>query len=138
MPPIIPFALGSLGFLTCFEFTKYAQVLNAAIDDGVRVNLRSRFKVTVYRAVEGDEQSRRARRSAQNGDIFLNNISESGGWESIESGAAQENGNRTTRGKDREIKCYHTRASEVFEVLNVCPLSSSPAPFLNLSLLFVI
>lgn len=59
VPPVIPFALGSLGFLTCFDFAKYSNVLNNAIDNGIRVNLRMRFTCTVYRAIEGEENKKR-------------------------------------------------------------------------------
>ncbi|KAI1739368.1 ATP-NAD kinase-like domain-containing protein [Xylaria scruposa] len=50
VPPVISFSLGSLGFLTTFEFEKYKQHLNRIMgDEGMRVNLRMRFTCTVYR-----------------------------------------------------------------------------------------
>lgn len=50
VPPILSFALGSLGFLTNFEFTQYKAALNKIMTDvGMRVNLRMRFTCTVYR-----------------------------------------------------------------------------------------
>ncbi|TGJ85882.1 hypothetical protein E0Z10_g2852 [Xylaria hypoxylon] len=50
VPPVISFSLGSLGFLTGFEFEKYKQHLNRIMgDEGMRVNLRMRFTCTVYR-----------------------------------------------------------------------------------------
>ncbi|KAJ8123605.1 hypothetical protein ONZ43_g485 [Nemania bipapillata] len=50
VPPVISFSLGSLGFLTNFEFEKYKQHLNTIMgDEGMRVNLRMRFTCTVYR-----------------------------------------------------------------------------------------
>ncbi|KAI1828643.1 ATP-NAD kinase [Xylaria intraflava] len=50
VPPVIPFSLGSLGFLTSFEFEKYKEHLNRIMgDEGMRVNLRMRFTCTVYR-----------------------------------------------------------------------------------------
>ncbi|KAI1148638.1 ATP-NAD kinase [Nemania diffusa] len=50
VPPVISFSLGSLGFLTSFEFEKYKQHLNTIMgDEGMRVNLRMRFTCTVYR-----------------------------------------------------------------------------------------
>ncbi|EGG08099.1 uncharacterized protein MELLADRAFT_35211, partial [Melampsora larici-populina 98AG31] len=60
VPPIIPFALGSLGFLTNFDYSHYPTVLTQAMRHGVRVNLRMRFKCTVYRA---NDQNRRAIKS---------------------------------------------------------------------------
>ncbi|KAF3056382.1 NAD(+) kinase [Daldinia childiae] len=50
VPPVLSFSLGSLGFLTSFEFEKYKQHLNKVMgDDGMRVNLRMRFTCTVFR-----------------------------------------------------------------------------------------
>ncbi len=51
VPPILSFALGSLGFLTNFEFDKYKDHLDRIMGDGgMRVNLRMRFTCTVWRA----------------------------------------------------------------------------------------
>ncbi|KAI6093756.1 ATP-NAD kinase [Hypoxylon rubiginosum] len=50
VPPVLSFSLGSLGFLTSFEFEKYKQHLNRVMgEEGMRVNLRMRFTCTVYR-----------------------------------------------------------------------------------------
>ncbi|KAI7905766.1 ATP-NAD kinase-like domain-containing protein [Cokeromyces recurvatus] len=51
IPPVIPFHLGSLGFLTPFDFDRYKLHLHNAIDRGVRINLRGRLTCTVYRRV---------------------------------------------------------------------------------------
>ncbi|KAJ1819076.1 hypothetical protein LPJ56_003719, partial [Coemansia sp. RSA 2599] len=52
VPPIIPFHLGSLGFLTVFDHRHARRVLDSAINSGVRINLRMRFTCTVYRLAE--------------------------------------------------------------------------------------
>ncbi|KAJ5493334.1 NAD(+) kinase [Penicillium diatomitis] len=50
VPPVLCFSLGSLGFLTNFEFAEYKTHLNAVMGDvGMRVNLRMRFTCTVFR-----------------------------------------------------------------------------------------
>jgi NAD+ kinase len=50
VPPILSFSLGSLGFLTNFQFSEYKESLNKVMGDaGMRVNLRMRFTCTVYR-----------------------------------------------------------------------------------------
>ena len=86
VPPVIPFALGSLGFLTNFDIANYRETLNAAIDTGVRVNLRMRFTCTVYRAVTDDGScKRRAVRSGKTGGIFMKSLTREG-WDAIESG----------------------------------------------------
>lgn len=51
VPPILSFSLGSLGFLTNFEFASYKKHLNNIMgESGMRVNLRMRFTCTVFRA----------------------------------------------------------------------------------------
>ena len=54
VPPVIPFALGSLGFLTRFDFDRFPQTLTKAFHDGITVNLRLRFEVTIMRAQKKD------------------------------------------------------------------------------------
>lgn len=50
VPPILSFSLGSLGFLTNFEFTQHQSALDKIMcETGMRVNLRMRFTCTVYR-----------------------------------------------------------------------------------------
>jgi NAD+ kinase len=50
VPPVLPFALGSLGFLTSFEFERYKNHLDRVMgEEGMRVNLRMRFTCTVFR-----------------------------------------------------------------------------------------
>ncbi|KAI9276990.1 ATP-NAD kinase-like domain-containing protein [Phascolomyces articulosus] len=51
VPPVIPFHLGSLGFLTPFDFENYDKYLSHAMQHGVRINLRGRLTCTVYRRV---------------------------------------------------------------------------------------
>ncbi|KAI1175493.1 ATP-NAD kinase [Nemania sp. FL0916] len=52
VPPVLSFALGSLGFLTKFDFNEYQQSLNTAFATGVTVSLRLRFEGTVMRSQE--------------------------------------------------------------------------------------
>lgn len=61
VPPILSFSLGSLGFLTNFEFAQYKQHLDRVLgEQGMRVNLRMRFTCTVYRT---------SRKSTGNGEV---------------------------------------------------------------------
>ena len=54
VPPILSLSLGSLGFLTNFEYDGFKQSLNRVMgEDGMRVNLRMRFTCTVYRDSAG-------------------------------------------------------------------------------------
>ncbi|KAI9171621.1 NAD(+) kinase [Paramyrothecium foliicola] len=50
VPPVLSFSLGSLGFMTTFEFEKYKEHLNRVMgQDGMKINLRMRFTCTVFR-----------------------------------------------------------------------------------------
>ena len=50
VPPVLSFSLGSLGFMTTFEFEKYKQHLDRVMGDaGMKINLRMRFTCTVWR-----------------------------------------------------------------------------------------
>lgn len=51
VPPCLSFSLGSLGFLTQYEFDGFRETLEDAFRNGVRVSLRLRFEGTVMRAV---------------------------------------------------------------------------------------
>ncbi|BGP40340.1 hypothetical protein JCM10449v2_004301 [Rhodotorula kratochvilovae] len=127
VPPVIPFALGSLGFLTNFDIKNFRETLDAAIETGVRVNLRMRFTCTVYRAVTDDDGlPRRAVRSGKTGGIFMKSLTREG-WDAIESGKPLG----TPGGRDKEIKCFSTRAVESFEVLNDLVVDRGPSPYVS-------
>jgi NAD+ kinase len=56
VPPILSFSLGSLGFLTNFEYDRFKEHLNKIMgEEGMRVNLRMRFTCTVYRDGAGQD-----------------------------------------------------------------------------------
>jgi NAD+ kinase len=50
VPPVIPFSLGSLGFLTKFQYDQYRPTLTRAFQEGVTVSLRLRFEGTIMRS----------------------------------------------------------------------------------------
>ncbi|EFR04637.1 hypothetical protein MGYG_07644 [Nannizzia gypsea CBS 118893] len=50
VPPVLSFSLGSLGFLTKFDFDDYKETLKRAFTEGVTVSLRLRFECTVMRS----------------------------------------------------------------------------------------
>ncbi|KAI5859502.1 ATP-NAD kinase [Durotheca rogersii] len=56
VPPVLSFSLGSLGFLTKFDFNQYQDILTAAFRDGVSVSLRLRFEGTVMRSQKKGEE----------------------------------------------------------------------------------
>ena len=58
VPPVMSFSLGSLGFLTNFQFNQYKHQLDRIMgDSGMRVTMRMRFTCTVYRAAASNSSS---------------------------------------------------------------------------------
>ncbi|KAG8917902.1 hypothetical protein FRC00_013075, partial [Tulasnella sp. 408] len=139
VPPVLPFALGSLGFLTNFDFADHQKVIDNVIEKGIRVNLRMRFTCTVYRVVKPeDEKGGKRRKCIKKGDtgqIFLKNLEE-GGWERLEGNpneAVQPTGHKS---KDKDIMCFTTRPVESFEVINDLVVDRGPSPYVSLLELF--
>ena len=139
VPPVLPFALGSLGFLTNFDFADHREVMDMAIDSGIRVNLRMRFTCTVYRAVKPEDElggkRRKAVKKGETGEIMMKNI-EKGGWEALEGGYTGPSGAGTPKCRDKEIMCFTTRPVESFEVLNDLVVDRGPSPYVSLLELF--
>ncbi|KAF8160972.1 hypothetical protein B0H34DRAFT_806377 [Crassisporium funariophilum] len=138
VPPVLPFALGSLGFLTNFDFADHQAVMESAIDNGIRVNLRMRFTCTVYRAVVNEKgKGRKAVKKGETGEIMMKNI-EKGGWEALEGGwsGGFSMADGKPNAKDKEIMCFTTRPVETFEVLNDLVVDRGPSPYVSLLELF--
>ncbi|KAH8992770.1 ATP-NAD kinase [Lactarius hatsudake] len=138
VPPVLSFALGSLGFLTNFDFADYQATMDSALESGIRVNLRMRFTCTVYRVVkhESGRGRRKAVKKAETGEIMMRNL-EKGGWEALECGYHADQvaaGGRC--GRDKEIKCFTTRPVESFEVLNDLVIDRGPSPYVSMLELF--
>lgn len=134
VPPVLPFALGSLGFLTNFDFADHQKVMDSVIDKGIRVNLRMRFTCTVYRAVQPSDLSRKRKaiKKGDTGEIMMKNLEE-GGWDALEGNYSSI---PHTKCKDKEIMCYTTRPVESFEVLNDLVVDRGPSPYVSLLELF--
>ncbi|WVR00157.1 hypothetical protein IAU59_007299 [Kwoniella sp. CBS 9459] len=143
VPPVLPFALGSLGFLTNFDYAQYKQTVDKVVDEGIRVNLRMRFTCTVYRAIAPEEAALAAtakgnkKRKAikkPGGEILMSHV-DKGGWESLEGGNKDCTAS-DLEGKDKEILCFSTRPVEQFEVLNDLVVDRGPSPYVSLLELF--
>lgn len=139
VPPVLPFALGSLGFLTNFDFYGYKETIDKVVDEGIRVNLRMRFTCTVYRAVASGDitVSKGKKRKAikkRGGEILMSRV-DKGGWESLE-GPTPAASPSDFEGEDKEIMCYSTRPVEQFEVLNDLVVDRGPSPYVSLLELF--
>ena len=48
-PPVLSFSMGSLGFLTPFEFKSHEKILNEVISGNVAVLLRTRLRCTIVK-----------------------------------------------------------------------------------------
>lgn len=139
VPPVLPFSLGSLGFLTPFVFDRYKTSLTSALENGMRVNTRMRFTATVYRAIppsdpRASRYQRRAIKSGTTGEITMRNVKENG-WNSIEvqSDPYGEPSDVNERPhKDKEVMCFGSRPVETYEVLNDLVIDRGPSPFVSL------
>lgn len=58
VPPVLSFSLGSLGFLTKFDYAGFRETLTTAFTDGVTVSLRLRFEGSVMRSQHKGQQGR--------------------------------------------------------------------------------
>jgi NAD+ kinase len=114
----LPFALGSLGFLTNFDYANYRSTMDRVIDEGIRVNLRMRFTCTVYRAVAPEEadcaslgvcggggsgsgKSRRKAIKKPGGEILMSQVDKAG-WEALEGGPSRLQNTRKARMHSRK------------------------------------
>ncbi|KAF2681741.1 ATP-NAD kinase [Lentithecium fluviatile CBS 122367] len=57
VPPVLAFSLGSLGFLTKFDYGQYPFTLSRAFSEGITVSLRLRFEATIMRSQNRDHNS---------------------------------------------------------------------------------
>lgn len=136
VPPVLPFALGSLGFLTNFDFADHQHVVDRVLESGIRVNLRMRFTCTVYRAVKaGQCKKSKAMKKGDTGEIYMKTLEE-GGWEAVEGHSQTNLSTQAYKTRDREIMCYTTRPVETFEVLNDLVVDRGPSPYMSLLELF--
>ena len=74
VPPVLSFSLGSLGFLTKFDYDDYQETLTRAFRDGVVVSLRLRFEGTIMRSNRRRDPSDESKR-----DLIEELIGEEGG-----------------------------------------------------------
>jgi len=54
VPPVLSLSLGSLGFLTKFDYSGFRETLTTAFRDGITVSLRLRFEGTIMRTQNRD------------------------------------------------------------------------------------
>lgn len=166
VPPVIPFHLGSLGFLTPFDFEKFDLYLTRVMESGMRVNLRGRLTCTVYRKVNTENHKkssvklRNVLRNPVTGKIKI------GDWCSTSSKQHQDNHNLKKFGEvdgedydneeidddgalmndglsleedfaeQRQIPCFTTVPVEKYQVINDLVIDRGPSPYMSLLELF--
>ncbi|KAL8696614.1 MAG: hypothetical protein Q9201_007571, partial [Fulgogasparrea decipioides] len=113
VPPILSFSLGSLGFLTNFEFSSYKSHLNRIMGDhGMRVNLRMRFTCTVFR-------------SAANSTATPLSTTSSNKRSTLPSSASTSSLSNNHRKEPEMVE------GEQFEVLNELVIDRGPSPYVS-------
>ncbi|KAM5342601.1 hypothetical protein ACJ41O_013567 [Fusarium nematophilum] len=118
VPPVLSFALGSLGFLTKFDFEDYQRTLTSAFSKGVTVSLRLRFEGTVMR-------SQRRKRIE----------TEQGSEEDEEELQRQRDLVEELIGEEREDEHTH-RPDGTFEILNEVVVDRGPNPTMSYTEIF--
>ena len=149
VPPIIPFHLGSLSFLTPFPFSEYQTALHDLFSGkGPRITLRMRLSCTVYRSLHDQcgTNIRQARQCAVTGAIWTRKARESGSenrcqWQLLENEWIKDHLNSATppnpseedeqsRHNMQDITCYTTVPCETYEVLNELVVDRGPSPYM--------
>ncbi|KAL5347736.1 hypothetical protein ACLOAV_007145 [Pseudogymnoascus australis] len=119
VPPVLSFALGSLGFLTKFDFEDFQGTLTTAFRDGIKVSLRLRFEVTVMRC------QKRKRRLLQPGSGDTNEVVAVDGDEHEDRDLVEE-----LVGEEKADERTH-RPDGTYEILNDIVVDRGPNPTMS-------
>lgn len=120
VPPVLSFSLGSLGFLTKFDFDQYERTLDTALRKGVSVSLRLRFESTVMRSIEKKAGRPEAAAPSSEGE---------------EEGLVQRDLVEELIGVEAEDAHTH-RPDGTFEILNEVVVDRGPNPTMSYTELF--
>ncbi|KAA8568043.1 hypothetical protein MFRU_041g00480 [Monilinia fructicola] len=112
VPPVLSFALGSLGFLTKFDFGDFEKQLTTAFRDGVTISLRLRFEGTVMRS---QARKTKAIGNGENGD---------------EESAPRRDLVEELVGEEKEDERTH-RPDGTYEILNDIVVDRGPNPTMS-------
>jgi NAD+ kinase len=114
VPPVLSFALGSLGFLTKFDYDFFQDTLTKAFNDGVTISLRLRFEGTVMR-------SQKRKRLDVNGEgLQVEDQDSNEGRDLVEE----------LVGEEKEDERTH-RPDKTFEILNDIVVDRGPNPSIH-------
>lgn len=107
VPPVLSFALGSLGFMTQFDYEEHRKHLADVLQDGVTAALRMRIECTIFRA-----------KRSEDGDLLHN-----------DRDLHEDIISSDHHGEDAE-RATHT-AHESFSVLNDLVVDRGPNPIMT-------
>lgn len=128
VPPVLSFALGSLGFLTKFDFEDYQSILSAAFKDGVTVSLRLRFEGTIMRSQKRKRKPRPVADGKENGVVYLG-----------DEGEDEEHHHRDLVeeliGVEQENEHTH-KPDGTYEILNEIVVDRGPNPTMSYTEIF--
>ncbi|GAA5805595.1 hypothetical protein HPULCUR_011115 [Helicostylum pulchrum] len=158
IPPIIPFHLGSLGFLAPFLFTSYREDLEALFDGRLQNTAnRMRLSCTVYRYKHDPYCVTKAKRGAQDNTVWTQQSiisndktnqtsAESSNlhkWELMETAwmrkAFKQSAKKYVKDEsslDEKITCYSTVPAQTFHVLNEIIVDRGPSSNMSMLELF--
>ncbi|KAI9029813.1 ATP-NAD kinase-like domain-containing protein, partial [Phycomyces nitens] len=151
VPPIMPFNLGSLGFLTPFHFKNFREELDRLFgSEGIETTARMRLNCTVYRFREDTlAPQRHVRRDSTTGKLWTrdtldNSSSLKDKWSILETAWMRQqletqSKNSVSDGDESfgdRIQCYTTWPSETFEVLNELVVDRGPSAYMSALELF--
>ncbi|CAK7223922.1 hypothetical protein SCUCBS95973_005343 [Sporothrix curviconia] len=142
VPPVLSFSLGSLGFLTKFDFDDFQSTLTRAFTEGVTVGLRLRFEATIMRSTKApvggsllslvDGDGKPTEKEKSHGTTCIDNHSPPG--EPLNQTELQEEAQRQNRQRDlveeligEEKDDEHThRPDGTYEILNEVVVDRGP------------
>ena len=135
VPPVLSFSLGSLGFLTKFDFDNYQETLTAAFTEGINVALRLRFEGTVMRSqkkrrkliTDGPNESGSSKDAdgESNGTNGGDGQDENGGSQSEEEDERKRDLVEELIGEEKDDERTH-RPDGTWEVLNEVVVDRGP------------
>jgi len=115
VPPVLSFALGSLGFLTKFDYEEFQDTLTTSFRDGVTISLRLRFEGTVMRSQKKKKQI-------------------DGGSEEVESNERRDLVEELV-GEEKDDEMTH-RPDKTYEILNDIVVDRGPNPTMSSTEIF--
>jgi len=104
VPPVVSFSLGSLGFLTPFDFSDFRTTLQHSLDSEVTACFRRRFECVVKRAVAGGDTESSV--ESEGADVLQRHPHIKGVQRQRVSGVSSSSGAQRERGGQNSLNHY--------------------------------